>query len=95
MEGIDLGDHALKEVGLGVLLEVNIAHLDDAEALKGVREIADGDGAVGDLEFVACERGGIGGEADASSGGGGDKTAARKRWSLRIMAAAWNTLHSP
>lgn len=54
LEGIDLGDHAFEEVGLGELLEVDIAHLDDAEALKGVGEIADGDGAVRDLEFVAC-----------------------------------------
>ena len=68
VEGVDLGDHSFEEGGLGVLLEVDVAHLDDAEVLEAVGEIADGEGAVGDLELVAAVGSGVGGEAEASSG---------------------------
>lgn len=94
-ECIDLGDHAFEEKGFGVLLEVNIAHLDDAKALERVGEIADRDSAVGDLEFVACMRSSVGSEANTGGGRCGDKTTARKGWSLRMTAAAGNTVHRP
>ncbi len=51
--GVDLGDHLLEEPGFGELLKVDVAHLDDAEVLKAVREIADRDGEAGDFELVA------------------------------------------
>jgi hypothetical protein len=34
-EGVDLGHDVFEEVGLGVLVEVDIADLDDAEAVEG------------------------------------------------------------
>ena len=47
---------------------MNVGELDDAEVLEGVREVADGEGAVGDFEFVARVRSGEGGEAKACGG---------------------------
>ena len=72
---VDFGDHALEEVGLGELLEVDVAHLDDAKALEAVGEIADGDGEMGDLVLVAGMGSGVGRDAEASSGEGGTEKA--------------------
>ncbi len=77
--GVGFGDHALEEVGFGVLLEVDVAHLDDAEALEAVGKVADGDGEVGDLVLVAGVGAGVGGDAEASGcEGGTEKVAAGK-----------------
>jgi hypothetical protein len=54
-EGVDLMDDALEEERLGVLVEVDVAELHDAIAMEGVRQIGDGDGAVDDVDLVACE----------------------------------------
>ena len=80
-EGVDLGDHVLEEPGFGVLLEMDVAHLDDAEAQEAVGEIVDGEGAVGDFELVAAVGSGVGGEAEPGDGccGGAEKAAARDR----------------
>jgi len=99
-EGVDLGDHAFKEEGLGVLLEVNVAHLDDAEALEGVGEIVDGEGAVGDLELVAGVGSGVSGQSEAGSGGGiAEKAAARDGGRFRVRGGVRGggrtTVHSP
>ena len=68
IEGVDALDDAFEEPGLGVFDEMDVAELDDAEVLEGVREVADGEGAVGDFEFVARVRSGEGGEAKACGG---------------------------
>ena len=75
-QGVDLGDHFLEEPGFGELLQVDIAHLDDAEVLEAVGEIADGDGEAGDFELVARVGSGVGGDAEACSCEGGTKEAA-------------------
>ena len=76
VEGVDLGDDALEEEGLGVLLEVDVGNLDDAEVEEGVGEIADGEGAAGDLDFVTRVGGGVGGDAQARGRGSRHERAA-------------------
>ena len=78
-EGIDLGNHFFEERRFGVLLEVDVAHLDDAEVLEAVGEIADGEGKAGDLEFVTAVRACIGGEAESKDCGcSAEKAATRE-----------------
>jgi hypothetical protein len=66
IEVVDLGDHTFKERGLGVLLEMDVAHLDDAEALERVGEVADGEVEAGDFELVARVGSSVGGQTEAS-----------------------------
>jgi hypothetical protein len=54
-QAIDVANDALKEEGFGVLIQVNIADLNDAIAVKGGWEIGDGDGAMGDVYFMTCD----------------------------------------
>ncbi len=68
-ESVDLRNHLLEKPGFGVLLEVKVAHLDNAEALEGVGEIADAEGGGGDFELVAGVGPGISGQSEAGSGG--------------------------
>jgi hypothetical protein len=58
-DGVDLVDDALEEEGLGVLVEVDVAELDDAIAVEGVGQIGDGDGAVDDVDLVAGDLAGV------------------------------------
>ncbi len=67
VEAVDGLDDALKEPGLGVLLEVDVGELDDAEADEGVGEIAEGEGALGDLDLVARVGAGVGGSASPAA----------------------------
>ena len=52
-------DDAFEEEGLGVLVEVNVAKLNDAIAVKGGWQISDRDGAVDDVDLVACDFAGV------------------------------------
>ena len=94
VEGVDLGDDALEEEGLGELLEVDVRDLDDAEVEEAVGQVADGDGEVVDFDFVAGVGAGVGGEADASSRGSRQKGAAGDG-GLWVTNAAGNAGHSP
>ncbi len=58
-QGVDLTDDALQKKGLGVLVEVDVAELDDAVAVEGDGQIGDGDGAVDDVDFVTCDFAGV------------------------------------
>lgn len=58
-KGVDLANDALKEKGLGVLVEVNVAELDDAVAVEGSGKVCDGDGAIDDVDFVASDLAGV------------------------------------
>ena len=51
-EAVDLVDHVLEEVRFGELLEMEVAHLNDAEVFEAGGEIADGEGEAGDFELV-------------------------------------------
>ena len=53
VEGVDAGDDVREEEVLGVLLEVDVGELDDAEAVEGGRQVGDEEGAMGDVEIVA------------------------------------------
>lgn len=70
VEGVDLLYDALEEEGLGVLVEVDVAELDDAIAVEGGRQIVDSDGALDDVEFVTGDFAGV-----ESQSGGGDTCA--------------------
>ena len=65
----------LEEPGLGVLLEVDVGELDESESDEGVGEVADLEGAVGDLDLVARVGATVGGEREPG-GGGTDEEAA-------------------
>ena len=70
VEGVHFVDDALEEEGLGVLVEVDVAELDDAIAVEGGGQIVDGDGALDDVEFVTGDFAGV-----ESQSGGGDACA--------------------
>jgi hypothetical protein len=65
-DGVNFVDDVFQEEGLGVLVEVNVAELDDAIAVEGGGQIVDGDGAMDDVEFVTGELAGV----ESESGGG-------------------------
>jgi len=75
-EGVDLGHHVLEEVGLGELLQVEVAHLNDTKVLKAVGKVANGDGQTGDFELVARMGSRVDADAEARSGKGCPKKAA-------------------
>ena len=58
-EGVDVADDAFEEEGFGVLVEVDVAELDDAVAVEGGGKICDGDGPVDDVDFVASDLAGV------------------------------------
>lgn len=64
---VDFADDALEEEGLGVLVEVDVAELNDAVAMEGGGEIRDGDGTLDDVDFVASDLSGV----ESQSCGGG------------------------
>ncbi len=59
VEGVDAVDDAFEEEGFGVLVEVDVAELDDAVAVEGRGQIGDGDGALDDVDFVTGELAGV------------------------------------
>ncbi len=79
IEGVDAVDDLLEEVGLGVLVEVDIADLDDAEAVKGRGEIGEGDGARHDVDLVAGDLTGVEGEGCGSGAGADEEVATGQR----------------
>ena len=52
VEGVDPGDDLLDEELLGVLLEVEVGELDDAEAFEGGWQIADVESGIRDFNLV-------------------------------------------
>jgi hypothetical protein len=69
-ESVNFVDDALKEKRLGVLVEVDVADLDDAVAVEGSREIGDGDGTVDDVDLMASDLAGV----ESQTCGGGART---------------------
>ncbi len=63
VESVDAADDFAEEVWLGELVEVNVTDLDDAIAVEGVREVANGDGTFDDVDLVAAYLAGIEGES--------------------------------
>lgn len=66
-ESVDSVNDALEEEGLCVFVEVDIAELDNAKAVKRSGQISNGDGAFNDVDFVATNFASI----ERQTGGGG------------------------
>ncbi len=58
-DGVNSFDDVFEEEGLSVLVEVDVAELDDAIAVEGRGQIGDGDGALDDVDFVTGELAGV------------------------------------
>ena len=83
---VDAFDDVLQEPGLGVLLEVEVAHLDEAKALEGVGEVGDGEGDLVDLELVAAVDSAIQGDAGDSDRASEQELPARDEIGFRVRA---------
>jgi len=70
-EAVDAGDDALQEEGLGVFVEVDVADLRDAEAMKSGAEAGEGDGVVGLVDLMPGDRTGVDGKAGCDGAGAG------------------------
>ena len=75
-------DDALKEEGFRVLVEVDVADLDDAIAMEGRGQILDRDGALDDVNLVACNLAGIECESCGCGPSTYEEVAASKSWML-------------
>lgn len=62
-ERVHLADDVLEKEGLGVLVEVDVADLDDPVSMERRREIGDGDSAKNDIELVTGDFTGVEGHA--------------------------------
>lgn len=58
-ERIDAFDDAIEKEGLRVLVEMDIAEQNHAEAMKARREVVDVNGAVDNLHFMASDLPGV------------------------------------
>lgn len=75
-EGVDAFDHLGEEELFSKLFKVNIADLDEAEAVEGGGQVADGKGALGDVDVVAGEFAGVEGDAGCRGCGAEEEVAA-------------------
>ncbi len=71
---IDFPDDLFQKIRLGVLLQVDIAYLDDVEVLEAVGKVANGNGSMGYLELMACVDSRVAGQAET----GGSQTRPQK-----------------
>ena len=90
-QSVDLVDDALEEERLGVFIEMNVADLNDAIAMKGSGQICDGDGALNDVDLVAGDFTGVEGESGGGGAGADQEVSAGETGSLRRGEAG----HSP
>ena len=95
LEGVDALDGFLEEIRFGVLLEVDVGQLGNAEALEGVGEVFDGNGAGDDFELVAGGHTGVGGHSEASRGGARDESATCEGREMWVIGRARSKRHSP
>ncbi len=91
IQAVDLADDALEEERFGVLVEVDVAELNDAVAVEGCGEVRDGDGAVDDVDFVACDLSGVKSQSRGGSPGADEEVASRKARRLGGLRAG----HTP
>jgi hypothetical protein len=70
LEGVDAVDGVGEEPGFGVLPEVNVGELGDAEVGEGVGQILNGEAALGDFEVVTP----VGSAVEANGRGGPGRT---------------------
>ena len=77
-EGIDYADDVFEEVGLGVLVKMNVAELHDAIAMEGAGQVRDGDGAMNDVGLVAGNLTRVEGHACRDGTGSDEEVASSK-----------------
>ena len=58
-QSVDMMDDAFEEGRFGVLIEVDVADLDDAVTVEGIGQIGDRDGTLDDVYFVARDLAGV------------------------------------
>ncbi len=75
MESVHTRNDFFEEVLLGVLLQVDIGDLDDAEAVERRWQVANVEGGVGDLDFVASNLVGVERETGSGDDGSSDEVA--------------------
>ncbi len=100
VEGVDALDDLLEVRGFGVLEEVNVGDLSDAHADEGIREVANRNAVVGDLEFVARVCAGIETDPESSGTGTAEECATGElRWEsngvLQVLGREFGDGHSP
>lgn len=93
VEVVDGLDGLAEEPGLGVFLEVDVGELDKAEADEGVREVAQGEGALGDLDLMARVGAGVGGEREPGGGCTDEEAAAGNGPQVRMRMSRRNWGH--
>jgi len=91
IQGVDLADDALEKERFGVLVEVDVAELNDAVAVEGGGEIRDGDGAVDDVHFVASDLSGVKSQSRGGSPAAYEEVASSKARRLNGLRAG----HTP
>src|ERR1700722_6532471 len=77
-KGVDHADDVFKEVGFGVLVEMNVAELHDAIAMEGAGQVRDGDGAMNDVDLVAGNLACVEGHACRDGTGSDEEVASSK-----------------
>ena len=91
-KGVDPADDVAEEKLFGVLLEVDVGELDDAEAVERRGQVADGESAVGDLDIVAGGLVGVEADGRGCEGGGREEGSASQ---VSRLGRGGKTLHSP
>ena len=92
-ERVDFVEDAAEKEVLGVLLEVNVRDLDEAEAVEGRRKMAQGEGALNDLELVPGPLVGVKGNGGNRGEGTGDKGAAGEQGRCSRLIKLGNAGH--
>ena len=80
----------LEKPGLGVLLEVDVGELNESESDEGVGQVADPEGALGDLDLVARVGAAVGGEREPGGRGPDEEAAARDGPRAKVMISRRN-----
>jgi len=91
-ESVNPVDDAFEEKGLGVLVEVDVAELDDTIAVEGGGQIGDGDGALDDVEFVTGDLAGVESESGSGDAGANKKVSPSQAGRLRRGEAVHNAM---
>lgn len=90
-ESVDVVDDALEEERLSEFVEMDVADLRDAEAMKSAGEVGDDQGAGNEIDLVACDLAGVKGHSRCRGARADKKVATGKE--LWLIGAG--TGHSP
>lgn len=82
-EGIRMVNHALEEERFGVLVEMNVAELNDAIAVEWFRQIGNGDRTVDNVDLMARNLTGVESQSGCGGAGADEEVAPGKTRRLR------------